>query len=43
MDFLFNWPFLGAYLIKSIIAAMIIAVAGYGIGKASYHEPEDDE
>ena len=42
-DFLFSWPFLDQYLIKSVVTALIIAVVGYVIGKLSYHEPEDDE
>lgn len=42
-DFLFSWPYLWPFLIKSVVSAMLIAVIGYGIGKLSYHEPEDNE
>ncbi len=42
-DLLFNWPFLYPYLIKSVVAALLIGVIGLIIGKACWHEPEDFE
>ena len=42
-EFLFYWPFLYPYLIKSIVAALLIGVVGLINGKFCWHEPEDFE
>lgn len=42
-EFLFDWPFLYPYLIKSIVWALLIGVLGLIVGKLCWHEPEDFE